>query len=310
MKLLILGGTDFVGRAVAEEGLARGWDVTTFSRGTSNPPVGATALVGGRRGDLNAIEQPWDLVVDTWSWEPAAVAASADLLATVAKRYVYISTRSVYDKPGPGATEAWPTVHGNPDATTDDDYATSKRGGELATVRAFGDRATLLRPGVIFGPYENTGRLPWWLTRMALGGDILAPAPADARVQYIDSRELAKLALDAEPGTFDTVTNTTMGELLVACMTATGSTGTLVWCDPQQIVDAGIQPWIDLPAWLPPGDLHDSLHGAAVNIASRPIAHTAAQTWAWMQEEDLRQRPDRPVPGLDRQKEAAFLASR
>jgi len=310
MKLLILGGTDFVGRAVAEEGLARGWDVTTFSRGTSSPPVGATALVGDRQGDLGAIERPWDLVVDTWSWEPAAVAASADLLAKFAKRYIYISTRSVYDDPGPGATEAWPTVHGDPDATANDDYATSKRGGELATVRAFGNRATLLRPGLIFGPYENTGRLPWWLNRAARGGRILAPGPEDSRVQYIDARDLAALALDAVPGVFDTVTSTTLGELLAACMHATGSAGELVWSDPDAIVAAGIRPWMDLPAWLPPGEQFDGLRHAAAQSEARSIVETAADTWAWMQVEAPKQRSDRPVLGLDPATEAAFLASR
>ena len=309
MKLLVLGGTDFVGRAVVEEALARDHDVTTFTRGSRAIP-GARAVVGDRRGDLSAIVEPWDLVVDTWSWEPAAVAASADLLANHADRYVYISTRSVYDDPGRGATEAWPTVDGDPDATTSDDYAAAKRGGELAAVRAFGDRATLLRPGLIFGPYENIGRLPWWLNRTARAGRILAPGPADGRVQYLDARDLASIALDSVPGVFDTVTTTTMGELLGACMAATGSTGTLVWSDPDAIVAAGIRPWMDLPAWLPPGEEFDGLRYAAAQTPARPIADTAADTWEWMQVETPRQRPDRPLLGLDPEKEAAFLASR
>jgi nucleoside-diphosphate-sugar epimerase len=309
MKLLVLGGTDFVGRAVVEEALARGHDVTTFTRGSKQIP-GARAIVGDRRGDLGVIEQPWDLVVDTWSWEPAAVAASADLLKNHAKHYVYISTRSVYDNPEKGATESWPTVDADPDATANNDYAVSKRGGELATERAFGNRSTILRPGLIFGPYENIGRLPWWLNRMKRGHEILAPEPRHEQVQYIDARDLAALALDSAPGVFDTVTATTMGELLDACHAATRSTGNLVWSDPEQILAAGIRPWMDLPAWLPPGDEFDGLRYAAADVPARSIGDTVADTWAWMQVETPTHRPDRPVLGLDPATEAAFLATR
>lgn len=316
MKLLVLGGTAFVGRALVADARGRGWDVSTFNRGSQPSPEGVLALVGDRRGDLSALAGEWDLVVDTWSWEPAAVAASANYLANRAGHYVYISTRSVYDKPAAGAGDDWPIVAADPDATADDDYAVSKSGGELATVRAFGQRATIARPGCIFGPWEDTGRLPWWINRVRRNDRILAPGPVDLPIQYIDSRDLARWSLDAGAaglsGAFNTVTESTMGEMLAATVDATGSTGTLDWVQPDEIIAAGIEPWSELPAWLPPGEVYDALHCAdpsRAHLTARSIEETVADTWEWMQrgvaiEERGAKR------GLDPAKEAAFWAAR
>jgi nucleoside-diphosphate-sugar epimerase len=269
-------------------------------------------IVADRR-ELFAVPGEWDLVVDTWSQEPLAVHRSATALADRAARYSYVSTRSVYDEPRAGADESWPAVDADPMAATDDDYARSKRGAELAVLAAFGDRATITRPGCIFGPWENTGRLAWWLQRMSRGGDILAPGPAAASAQYVDARDLASLALDAPGGVFNTVTTTTMEQLLGQCHAVTGSTGRLVWSGAPEILDAGIEPWSELPVWLPPGELHDGLHGAdtsaaeSVGFSPRPLAATVADTWAWLQSNEPTSM--RRI-GLDPAKEAAFLAGR
>lgn len=181
MRLLLLGGTEFVGRAVAEAALERGWEVTVFHRGTHAAPEGARVLHGDRTAEngLAALaEGEWDAVVDTWSAAPSVVRDSARLLAGRVGRYAYVSSRSVYAYPtAAGADESAPLVEGSPD-DGEMPYAESKRGGELAALDAFGDRALLIRAGLIVGPYENIGRLPWWLDRIARGGPVLAPVRA------------------------------------------------------------------------------------------------------------------------------------
>jgi 2'-hydroxyisoflavone reductase len=187
MKLLVLGGTHHVGRAVVETALARGDDVTTLNRGVSgHQPPGARAWhadrtdPAGMRGVLG--DESWDAVIDTWSGAPSVVADAAGLLAGRAAHYGYVSSRSVYTWPfPPGADESAPLVDADPASTDGQDYAAAKRGGELAAVAAFGDRALLARAGLILGPYEGVGRMPWWLGRMERGGDVLAPGRRNCR---------------------------------------------------------------------------------------------------------------------------------
>ncbi|MFC8449779.1 NAD-dependent epimerase/dehydratase family protein [Kitasatospora sp. NPDC057223] len=330
MRLLVLGGTEFVGRAVTEDALARGWEVTVFHRGRHEPPKGAAALHGDRtaEGGLAALATgEWDIVVDTWRAAPSAVRDSARLLAGRAGHYAYVSSRSVYAYPTPaGSGEDGPLVEGSPDDGAVD-YPRAKRGGELAAEQAFGDRALLARAGLVIGPGENVGRLPWWLDRIARGGPVLAPGPRDLAIQYIDARDLAAWTLDASArglgGAYNLVSrpgHTTMAGLLEACIRATGSDADLRWSDPQRIVDAGIEPWTDLPVWLPPGELYDSLHqgdvsrAMAAGLRIRPVEETVADTWAWLRElrsRDLAEgapiREDLAPCGLDPAVEARFL---
>jgi 2'-hydroxyisoflavone reductase len=296
--VLILGGTEFVGRAFVEEALARGYDVTTLNRGSKPPIPGTTSLVGDRtRADgLAALSGgTWDIVVDTWSWQPRAVTDAAAALAGSAASFVYVSTRSVYAAARAGADESAILVAGDPADETFDDYATAKAGGELGAVAGFGDRALLLRPGAIIGPYENTGRVPWWLNRIARGGEVVAPGPADASLQYVDARDLAAFGLDAAlaglGGAFDTVCatgTTSMGEFLDACIEVTGSDARLRWFEPERILEAGVAPWRGLPLWFPPGDDYESLHQAdsskalAAGLVIRPLVDTVRDTWAWV----------------------------
>ncbi|MEU3751440.1 NAD-dependent epimerase/dehydratase family protein [Streptomyces olivoreticuli] len=328
MRLLILGGTEFVGHAVTEAALARGWEVTVFHRGRHAAPAGVTALHGDRTAPggcaaLGAGE--WDAVVDTWSAAPTAVRDAARALAGRAGRYAYVSTGSVYTYPSPdGHDESHPVVDGSPDADAVD-YARDKRGGELAAAAAFGDDATLLvRSGLILGPRENIGRLPWWLNRIARGGPVLAPGPRDLGLQFIDVRDLATWTLDAVAaglaGPYNLIAppgHTTTGALLEACARVTGSDAELRWTDPERILAAGVQPWTDLPVWVPRGELYDTLHrgSAAKALASglrcRPAEETVADTWAWLRTLGgvAPQRPDRPAPGLDPELEAKLLGT-
>ncbi|WP_405853224.1 NAD-dependent epimerase/dehydratase family protein [Streptomyces sp. NBC_00090] len=327
MKLLILGGTEFVGRAVVEAALDRGWEVTVFHRGRHAPPAGVHSLLGDRTAPdgLAALATgSWDAVVDTWSGAPSAVRDAARLLADRAGRYAYVSSRSVYAwPPAAGLAEDGPLVEGSPDAG-DVPYAEAKRGGELAATAAFGsDRTLHVRAGLIIGPYENIGRLPWWLSRIARGGPVLAPGPRTLPLQYVDARDLAEWTLDAVAaglsGPYNLVSppgHTTMGELLDACVRATGADVELCWAEPEALVAAGVEPWSELPVWLPPGEMYDAMHTADVSLAvsaglrCRPVTETVADTWAWLETLGgvAPRRPDRPEVGLSPEREAEFLA--
>ncbi|MER7177462.1 NAD-dependent epimerase/dehydratase family protein [Streptomyces mesophilus] len=327
MRLLLLGGTEFAGRAVAERALARGWELTVFNRGNNPAPEGATALTGDRTapGGLDALaEGEWDAVVDTWSHAPRAVQDAARLLEDRVGRYVYISSCSVYTwAPPAGYDESAPVVDGDPGADATD-YAADKRGGELAALASFGpDRTLLVRAGLLLGPYENVGRLPWWLTRIARGGPTLAPGPRELPLQYVDVRDMADWILDGIEaglsGPYNMMSpqgHATMGELLEAIVDVVGSDAELRWTDPQVILDAGIEPWTQLPVWVPPAtDMHDALHAADVSPAvatglhCRPVRETVADTWTWLQSigGEAPQRPDRPRKGVAPEVEAKVL---
>ncbi|GAX50852.1 reductase [Streptomyces olivochromogenes] len=331
-KLLMLGGTDFAGRAVVEAALGRGWEVTVFHRGRREPPAGARSLLGDRTAPdgLAALAEAsadgeWDAVVDTWSAAPRAVRDTARLLADRAGRYVYVSTCSVYAwAPPADYAEDAPLVKGASEDAEETDYAQDKLGGELAAVSAFGaERSLLVRSGLILGPYENIGRLPWWLTRIAQGGPVLAPGPRSLPLQYVDVRDLAEWILRAVDagvsGAYNLMSpqgHTTMGELLDACVRVTGARAELRWTEPSVVLDAGIQPWTQLPVWVPVGsDMHDALHRADVSRAvgaglrCRPVSETVADTWTWLQGIGgvAPQRPDRPPVGLPSDLETKVL---
>ncbi|MGF1430534.1 NAD-dependent epimerase/dehydratase family protein [Kitasatospora sp. LaBMicrA B282] len=327
MRLLILGGTEFAGRAVAEAALARGWQVTVFHRGRHAPPPGAAVLLGDRTrtGGLTALDHgEWDAVVDTWTGAPVAVRDAARLLAGRVDRYVYLSSRSVYAHPAPGPlSETSPLVEAAADAGPVG-YPQAKRGGELAATEAFGDRALLVRAGLLLGPRENVGRLPWWLARVARGGPVLAPGPQDLPLQYLDARDLADWILGALDrglgGPYNLVSppgHTTMRELLDTCVSATGSRAELRWADPEPLLAAGVEPWTELPLWLPPGDLHRTFHGTdvaaavATGLRCRPVADTVTDTWLWLEGQGgrIELRTDRPPVGLSAEREAAVLRS-
>jgi len=325
MRVLVLGGTGFVGRSVATAAVARGDQVTVVNRGHRPALDGVRALVGDRLapGGLAALgDDTWDAVVDTWSADPAAVRSAAALLKGRAGHYTYVSSRSVYAQGAtPPLNEDNPVV--DPDKT-DFLYAAQKRAGELAAEQEFTGPVLLARAGLILGPHEDVGRLPWWLTRLARGGPTLAPSPPDLPLQYIDARDLAIFVLDAAArglaGPYNLVSepgHTTTGELLTTANEVTGGRAELRWTDPQVILDAGIEPWTELPIWLPAGSsdyqlLHqgDVTKALAAGLRLRPVRDTVADTWAWMQSSGgvPPQRSDRPRPGLDPAKEQALLA--
>ncbi|MEH0935880.1 NAD-dependent epimerase/dehydratase family protein [Micromonospora psammae] len=330
MRLLVLGGTGFVGGAVVAEGVRRGWSVTVFNRGMHGAvPPGVHRLRGDRTAPdgLAALAGGgWDLVVDTWDGAPRAVRDAARALAEAVPHYAYVSSGAVYAQPVPdGVGEEAPVVDAAPDAG-DGDYPRCKAGGERAAVQVFGDRALLVRAGLILGPGEDIGRLPWWLHRVARGGDVLAPGPQDLPVQYVDVRDLAAWTLDrgveGVGGAFNVISRTghaTMGELLAAALAVTGSDARLRWTDPEPILAAGVVPWNDLPIWVPSGHEYRWMQERGVDkayaagLTCRPAAETVADTWRWLRRVGTvpprAGRPAREPVGLDPEREATLLGA-
>jgi nucleoside-diphosphate-sugar epimerase len=323
----MLGGTHHVGRAVVEQALARGDDVTTLNRGMTGTGQPGVRALHADRTDPAALRsalggESWDAVIDTWSGAPRVVADAATLLEGRAGHYGYVSSRSVYRWPFPPAgDEGAPLVDGDPGSADAADYAAAERGGELAATAAFGERALLARAGLILGPYEIVGRMPWWLRRLEQGGDVLAPGPPDRPLQYIDCRDLAAWMLSAAErglgGAFNTVSrpgHATMASLLEAARDVTGSRASLVWVTPEVIERAGIQPWTELPIWLPPDGESAGMHDGDVSAAyaagltCRPVGQTIADTWRWLQDEGYPP-PGRIEHGLSPDVERRVLAS-
>lgn len=322
MRLLVLGGTAFVGRAVVDLAVARGHDVTVVNRGNHDTPTGATTRTGDRTapgGGLGALaDDTFDAIVDTWSSQPQPIRDAVRVLTGRARHYTYISSISVYADPVTAPlTEDSPVTAPAEDVS---DYAGVKRAGELATT-AFDGQVMLARAGLILGPHENIGRLPWWLLRLHRGGPTLAPGPRDLPVQFIDARDLAAFVLDAAAAGLTGPYNltgppdhTTMGELLDTANRITGGTADLRWTDPDTILAAGIQPWTELPIWPPPEyhhDLVDVTRALDAGLRLRPVAETVADTWTWLQAlpGPPPQRRDRPTVGLSPETEAKVLGS-
>ncbi len=326
MKLLVLGGTRFVGRALVDDALGRGWDVTALNRGiTGNSPDGVRTLLADRTS-VPALTDAlgtatWDLVVDTWSGSPAVAALAATSLAGRTARYGYVSSGSVY-RWGTHVDETSPLVDADTDAD-EGDYPELKRGAELAVQRAFPD-AVLARAGLILGPYEDIGRLPWWLRRTADGGRVVAPGRPDRPLQYVDARDLAGWMLTGLAGDLtgpvDVVSRSghaTTANLLAACVEATGSDAELVWFTDAEIEAAGVEPWTQLPCWVPEGGEFagfleaDTSLAAATGLVCRPVEATVTDTWRWLQTAGAPcQRSERDVQGLPADLEQRLLATR
>jgi len=325
MRLLVLGGTRFVGRALVADALARGWTVTTLNRAVTGAPAAGVEQLTADRTDPQALAaaldgREWDLAVDTWSAAPRVATSTAAALTGRVGRLAYVSTISVY-RWGEHVDESSPLVEGDPEAEATA-YDVDKRGAELGVLASFPD-ALLVRPGLILGPYEDIGRLPWWLGRVARGGDVVAPGRPDRPLQYLDARDLAAFTLDAlaagRSGAFDVTSasgHATTRSLLEACVAATGSDARLVWVPEDVVLRSGAQPWTQLPIWVPEvGEFAGFLEGSptkalGAGLRCRPVEETVADTWAWLRAEGApAHRPGRPVHGLPAELEEALLRS-
>jgi nucleoside-diphosphate-sugar epimerase len=324
MRLLVIGGTVFVGRAVVDAALARGHDVTIFHRGqhgeAAHPDV--PHIHGDRVGDIGLVaDGGWDAVVDTCGFDAATVASAAAALPDVG-HYAFVSSVSAYrDWPAAPADESAPVKEpGHEDA-----YGSGKVAAERALGDAYGDRLCVSRPGLIVGPHENIGRLPFWLRAAARGGDLLAPEPADEPRQWVDARDLADwhvaMAERGAGGTYNAISRPglfTMRELVDECVSATGAGATPRWVGAEKIVEAGVAPWTELPIWLYDPD-EDTSYTWSVDVSraydagftARPMAETVRDTWAWLRDgrDDADgYRAELAVKDLDAGRAAAALA--
>jgi 2'-hydroxyisoflavone reductase len=324
MRILVLGGTAFVGRHIVEEALRRGHDVTTFNRGLTAPDHPEVEAIHGDRavpGDLRQLHRrSWDAVSDTSGFVPKVVGDTASAIGDEVGHYSFVSSLNAYaDWPGKAVDEASPVWTCSADSETDD-YGPGKAGAERAILAAYGDRALIARAGLIVGPYDNIGRLVWWLRRVARGGDVLAPGDPDLPIQLIDARDLAGWLLDCAEQRVGGVANAvgptgavTMGTLLADCRAATGSDAVFRWVADDVLEANGVEPWVELPLWAPGTPQlwqASSARARDLGLRCRPVAETVRDTWAWLQrEEPLPPRAGLPAVGLTAEREQELLAA-
>lgn len=266
LRILILGGTRFLGRHLTEMALEAGHAVTLFNRGKSNPDLfpHVEHVRGDRKESLDALRfRRWDVVVDTSGYTPAVVRASAEMLGAGADLYVYVSSVSAYaDFSEPGVDEDAPLAT-LPEGTPDDEVTDSNFGALKALCEAEVERATrgrclIVRPGLIVGPYDTTDRFGYWVRRVAQGGRILAPGRPERPVQFIDARDLAAWMVRMMEADRTGVFNATgparplaMEWLLETCRVESRRRSEFVWASEEFLLGQGVQPWTELPLWVP-----------------------------------------------------------
>ena len=319
MKLLVLGGTNFVGRHLVLAAQAAGADVTLFNRGRTNTEVFSDLerITGDRDGDLSGLQgRSWDAVLDVNGYVPRIVAASAQLLADTCGHYTYVSTVSVYGMTGTTAPdEDTPVVRldAPTEGVTGETYGPLKAGCEDVVRRHFDDRTLIVRPGVVVGPYDHTERFVRWVRRAADGDEMLAPGDPSGPMQFIDARDLAdwtvRMLLGARTGTYNTVRPPVpMAEVLQACIDVTATGATLTWVDEDFLPNRQVTYWSDLPIWLPRehnGMLQvDPSRAVAAGMTFRTLEDTVRATWQWD-----RARTDAGPAGLSVEREREVLAA-
>lgn len=261
MRLLLLGGPKFLGRAITDVALERGHELTFFNRGRTNPELypEVERLVGDRALDVSALAgQEWDAVVDTCGYLPKDARASAEALADAVGLYCFVSSVSVYaDFSQPVDEEGTLAQLGDlpDDEITEDTYGPLKALCETAVRDIFDVRASIVRPGLIVGPHDPTGRFTYWPHRVARGGEVLAPAPPEAPTQFVDVRDLGEWIVALCERRIGGVFNAThpglsWGELLEACRSVSGADSTITWVSRDFLVEQEVGQWMELPLWI------------------------------------------------------------
>ena len=259
MRLLLLGGPRFLGRAVIDASLERGHEPTLFNRGTTNPDAypDVERIAGDRDGGLDGLRgRTWDAVVDTSGYLPRVVRASARMLSDAVGHYVFVSSISVYgsfaDVVDEDAALAELSKPGSEDVGRD--YGALKALCEDEVASVFRGRSTAVRAGLIVGPHDPTGRFTYWPHRIARGGDVLVPGPAWRPVQLIDVRDLAEWIVNAAEnriaGAFNVTGPTTMGAVVDAARRVAGASVRAVEVDDEFLVAQGVGEWMELPLWV------------------------------------------------------------
>jgi len=327
LRILVLGGTGFLGPHFVEAALAKGHTLTLFNRGKTNPHLfpELEKLHGDRKtGDLAALEgREFDAVVDNSGYLPKHVQQSAELLQT-SGQYLFVSSVSAFrDQGQPGLKESDP-VAPLTDPETEDvmaNYGALKAACERAAEAAMPGRVTVIRPGLIVGPGDESDRFTYWPVRLERGGEVLAPGNPDDPVQLIDVRDLAGFMLrmvERESCEVYSVVGPSerlsVQGMLEGCIAALGSSATLTWADAEFLASEAVEPWSQLTVWVPPGSEFGGLGSVdgskawAAGLTTRPIGEIAKDTLAWwkgLPEE----RREQPRAGLSAEREVEVLVA-
>lgn len=327
-KVLVLGGTGFIGPHIVRALIARGHTVTLFNRGKTHTELfpELEKLHGDRDGHLEALaNRTWDAVIDDSGFVPRIVKMSAELLAPSVNQYVFISTISVYkafDRPNLDETAPVDTLL---DPTSEDvkkDYGALKAACEQTVENAMPGRAAIVRPGLIVGPGDPSGRFTHWPSRLAEGGEVLAPGDGSTPVQWIDVRDLAAWLVTVVEqnitGTYNAIgpaQTTTMKQVVDACNQAGGNKATVTWVDATFLDKQEVHGWSDLPMWFDAsGDMAgfgtlQNRRAIARGLTFRPIAETAKDTLAWLATVPEAERPKLASTGISKDRESKVLAA-
>ena len=321
MRILVLGGSVFLSKATAADAVARGHEVTCVTRGRSGDvPDGARHVVWDRADDVPAelaSEEP-DAVVDV-SRIPSQVRKA--VAAWPAAHWVFVSTVNVYsdnETPDPGTDG--PLVEAIEDDRDLGEHPEAYGGMKVACERLVLDgvaRSMVIRPGLIVGPGDPSGRYPYWPERLAEPGPVLGPGSSGDRVQVIDARDIAEWVVrsveSGQTGVFDGVGPVQpVGEVIAATAEGVGTSPDVVWTSQEFLTEHEVEPWMGeaaLPLWLPRPEYegmmtHDHEASRRAGLVVRPVADTARDTLAW-----LRENPDAPRTGMSREREAEVLAA-
>lgn len=327
LHILILGGTGFLGPHVVEAALAKGHTVTLFNRGKTNPHLfpDLEKLQGDRKtGNLDALKgREFDAVIDNSGYLPKHVKQSAELLQT-STQYLFVSSVSAFrDQGQAGLVETDPVAPLTEPDTEDvmTHYGALKAACEQAAETAMPGRVTVVRPGLIVGPGDESDRFTYWPVRLARGGEVLAPGNPDDPVQLIDVRDLAAFMLRCVEEQFTEVYSAvgpterlSVKGMLDGCIAALGSNATLTWADSKFLEKHEVQPWMELTVWVPPDSEFGGLGAVngskawAAGLTTRPLGDIAKDTlayWNSLPEE----RRSKPRAGLPAEREAAVLAA-
>jgi nucleoside-diphosphate-sugar epimerase len=319
MRLLVLGGTQFLSRTVAADAVARGHEVTCAARGRSGSvPDGARHVFLDRSApDWSALDGEWDAVVDV-ARTPSWVGGALDALADRIRHWTFVSTISVYaDQMTPGGSQdtlpLLPAITEDIDQDTPDKYGSCKVGCEQQ-VQLRAPEWLIVRPGLIIGPGDPSGRFSYWPERLAEGGDVLAPESPDRGTQVIDVRDLAAWMVTCAEQRLTGVYDATgpvvrLGDLVDEVVAAVGGKAEVVWASAEFLLERDVTYWSgprSLPLWLPEEargmTSHDVSAATAAGLSTRPIAETAADTLAWLRSEE-----DPPSTGLSRAEEQDLI---
>jgi 2'-hydroxyisoflavone reductase len=333
LKILILGGTRFIGLHMTALALERGHTLTFFNRGKTKtdryPDV--ERIKGDRNGEIDGLkDREWDAVIDNSGYVPRHVRLSAELLAPKVKQYVFISSISVYpnfstprDETSPVGRLADETV----EKVDGDTYGPLKALCEQAVMKALPGRAAVIRPGLIVGPDDNTDRFTYWPARAARGGEFIAPGAPTDPFQVIDVRDLAAFTIaiveNNVTGTYNAVSNVNefkFGELTDACVVAAkkqakpASAPRAIYLPTEFLEEQKVEPWSEMPVWLPAKGDEAAFAGTsnkaavAKGLKITPIRKTVNDTLAWHLTRPAEER-EKLKSGIAPEKEAAVLAA-